>query len=189
MLKPLFGFAWFGLPVYAAVFLIAYFTAKKNFKKSLGQQWVAWHQRTMLLVQRFMFLSLFAGFAFSTVVCWFCYPAFLGVPLLERIKYCGFNIYFGLIGFCGAFALLLRLKRMGISHWLNKSASPVLLFLLFERVGCMLAGYEYGRALPEGSLISTFPVLALEAVALLVLYIIFNTNPQQINRHSSEDVV
>ncbi|MCL1852081.1 MAG: prolipoprotein diacylglyceryl transferase [Peptococcaceae bacterium] len=124
-------------------------------------------------VRRSFCVGLVAAIACANIVNWFLFPGLIQYPLAQRISLGGFSFYYGMLGFFGVSALLLLAHRLDFKFWINQIIPSVLLFHFFGRIGCSLSGCCYGVGINLFGLTFDFPARELEALALFVLYFVF----------------
>jgi len=171
MLKPIFEFNYWGLPIYLVMALIGLLFA---FISLTNKQ--AKFNCTPLIkkrVRRSFWIGLIVALACANIANWFLFPETLQYPLAQKISLGGFSFYYGMLAFFGASAVLLLAHRLDFKFWLNQIVPSLLLFHAFGRVGCSLSGCCHGAEINLFGLTFDFPARELEALALFVLYFIF----------------
>lgn len=127
----------------------------------------------LLLLLAVAFLT---GMGLSNVGNWFVMPGLLDLPFLLRVKTAGLSFYFGLIGFLGVAALLLKTFKYDVGKYLNAVIPSLLLFHSFGRIGCSLGGCCYGKIVNWNVFniffIERFPAREIEAVVLFLMFFI-----------------
>ena len=175
MLKPIFEFDYWGLPIYnimAAVgALFALMTLLKKEKNlHLSAELEEKINRSFLIAG---LLSLF----FANVANWFLFPEILNYPLMQRVTLGGLSFYYGMFGFFAVSTLLLKLQKMDYKFWINEVIPSVLIFHAFGRIGCSLAGCCYGVQIEPinifGLTIDRFPAREIESICLFIMFFVF----------------
>ena len=175
MLKPLINFDYWGLPIYNIMGIIGFiFAIRLILKKEKTMQ------VTPIFEEKINLSFIAAGFSslvFANVANWFLFPQILNYPIMQRITLGGFSFYYGMLGFFGVSALLLRLQKVNFKFWINEIVPSVLIFHAFGRIGCSLAGCCYGKPITPfnlfGLTIDLFPAREIEALCLFILFFIF----------------
>ncbi|MCL2487739.1 MAG: prolipoprotein diacylglyceryl transferase, partial [Oscillospiraceae bacterium] len=124
-------------------------------------------------IRRSFWIGLLAGVAYANIGNWFLFPETLQYSLRQRITLGGFSFFFGVLAFLGVSALFLYAHHLDVKFWMNQIIPSVLLFHLFGRIGCSLAGCCYGIELSLFGFHFDFPARELEAFALFILYFVF----------------
>jgi phosphatidylglycerol:prolipoprotein diacylglycerol transferase len=180
MLKPVIDFDYWGLPIYnamAAIGLLAALLVLLRREKAARLTVEAAEKLHIAAV-----VACVLAFACANLANWFLfYPESFRYPLIQRISFSGISFYYGMLGFLGVFALMLRVLGMDYKRWVNEIIPSLLIFHAFGRVGCSLAGCCYGIELPPGARIPgirlplhLFPARELESLCLFIMFFIFN---------------
>lgn len=170
MLHHLLKIDFGSFPIYQ-IMLIAAFVAGwikygKMFRKGNFSRFVKRR------IRRCFFWGAVCALVASNVVNWLFYPQLMQESLQVRITQGMYSSFFGLLVFYGVSALLLRMGKMKVRLCLNYVTPAVLLALFIARLGCILAGCCYGKALTLFGTTVHFPTTELEAVFALVLCIV-----------------
>ncbi|MCL2488662.1 MAG: prolipoprotein diacylglyceryl transferase [Oscillospiraceae bacterium] len=171
MLRPLINFHYWGINIYLLMALIGLFFAVKSLSDKQKQIHCTPAVRKTLL---WCFSTgLAAGVICANIANWFLFPAIGEYPLLRRFAEGGFSFYYGMLGFFGISALLLKTRKLDYPYWIDRIVPSVLIFHAFGRVGCALEGCCWGREVHLAGLTFDFPARELEAAALFALYYLF----------------
>jgi phosphatidylglycerol:prolipoprotein diacylglycerol transferase len=177
MVKPLFPFDFFGLPVYnicaaigAFAALLVLFRAEKRHKCDIYKE---------EKINTAAIIAAVAALVCANLANWiFFYERLQTFSIVERITQGGLTFYGGVIGFFAVFALLMRAYKQDVALWVNEIVPAAVIFHAFGRVGCSLQGCCYGVEISPpfhifGAEITLFPAREIEAFFLLSLFIIF----------------
>jgi phosphatidylglycerol:prolipoprotein diacylglycerol transferase len=177
MLKPIVDFGYWGLPIYnimAAVGLLAALLILLRREKALLTS-----AEDEDKINAAAITGCVLALVCANVANWFLfYPESFNRPLLERITTSGISFYYGMFGFLGVFALMLRLLGVDYRLWINEIIPALLIFHAFGRIGCSLAGCCYGFELDPpvnilGIHLRLFPARELESFCLFLMFFIF----------------
>ena len=169
---PSVDFDFWGLPIYnlmAIVGLLCSILVMMRKQRMLG---IGIKQEEKV---NFSFmLAIPAALLFANLVNWVMMPDVLDAPVLERFQIAGFTFYYGMFGFFGSAALLLRLRGCDVRFWINEAVPCVLIFHVFGRIGCSLVGCCYGVVIEHMVLaFERFPARELEAIGLFLMFLVF----------------
>ena len=177
MLKPIINLDYFGLPIYWIMILIGFLFA---FRSLRNKQKATWCPPAIKRNTQWAFLlAMIVGGGCANMICWFLHPEYLQLTLTERFMSAGFSFYYWMLAFFGVSALLLRIMRLDVRFWLNQIVPAVLLVNIFGRVGCSLGGCCYGADVTMFGSTFAFPARELEALAALVILIVFSKTVKQ----------
>jgi len=164
MLQPLFGFNWFGIPIYFVFLAIALLVGVNVLKKQ---------QNGKIYGKPALLATIILSFVIANISSWFLYPDIRFVPLNMRFTIGVMFFYAGMLSFFGL-SILFRFKNEEWKQWIHEAVPAFIIFSFFERIGAILAGHGYGLPLSiEGIPLITFPAREIEALALLALYFVF----------------
>jgi phosphatidylglycerol:prolipoprotein diacylglycerol transferase len=178
MLKPVVDFDYWGIPIYNALAAIGLLVALLVLLQKEKSAYLTVETEMRLHIAAIV--GCVVALICANVANWFLfYPESFRYPLLQRISLSGLSFYYGMLGFLGSFALMLRLFRLDYKFWLNEIIPSVLIFHAFGRIGCSLAGCCYGVELSPslylwGLHLDLFPARELESLCLFALFFVFN---------------
>lgn len=170
MLKPIFGVDFGSFPIYQLMLCVGFVVGLLVFngaaKRLSASTYIKRHMRFSL------FIGTLAGLLAANVINWFVYEYALDYSLTYRLTQGGFTFYFGMLAFFGVSALLLRLFKVRVKTTLNATVPALLIAHFCGRLGCALRGCCWGETVTLFGREILFPARELEAVALLVLFIL-----------------
>ena len=172
MLKPIFEFDYWGLPIYWIMLAVGFLFAFGSLRK---KQKAAWCQPAIRSKTRWVFLlAAAASLVSANVIGWILHPEYLRLPVADRFELAGFSFYYAVLGFLAVSALLLRISRLNVKFWIDHIVPSILIANMFGRIGCVLAGCCYGADITLAGLTFAFPAPALEALAALIMLVVFS---------------
>jgi len=175
MLKPLFNFDYWGLPVYPILIflgaIVSYFLLNVEMTKINSSK------KTDFCVLISLVLAAGTGVFCSKVISGMTSPKLWDHSLVEKFLHGGFSYYYGMLAFFGALLLLLRLFKQDYRFWVNETVPYIILFNVIARIGCLLAGCFYGIHINKfsvfGLTVDVFPVRITEIICMIILFIVF----------------
>ncbi len=172
MLKPLLPIPFGAFPIYRVMLVLAFFAGLLTFFHYLKRA------RFSPYMRRRVRKSFFWGTAFGVmggiVVNWFLYENLLSRSLYHRLTQGPYSIFFGLIFFFAASAILLRLQKVDVKYGLNMIVPAVLMTQFVARLGCSLTGCCWGKEITLFGVSFPFPVRELEAIFALVMFFVLS---------------
>jgi phosphatidylglycerol:prolipoprotein diacylglycerol transferase len=177
MVKPLFPFDFFGLPIYnicaaigALAALLVIIRAEKRQKCDIYAE---------EKINTSAVIAAVAALVCANLANWvFFYDRLKNLSVPELITQGGLTFYGGVIGFFAVFALLLIAYKQDVRLWINEIVPAAVIFHAFGRIGCSLQGCCYGIEISppfhiHGAEIMLFPAREIEAFFLFSLFLIF----------------
>jgi phosphatidylglycerol:prolipoprotein diacylglycerol transferase len=177
MIKPLFPFEFFGLPIYNICAAIGAFAALLVLIKTEKRE------KCDVYIEEKINISAISAAAAALVFAnlfnqFFFYERLSHLSFIDRLRQGGLTFYGGVIGFFAVFAAMLAIYKLDVKFWVNEIVPAAVIFHFFGRIGCSLQGCCYGVSLSPpfrifGGVITLFPAREIEAAFLLSLFLIF----------------
>jgi len=177
VLKPIFDFDYWGLPIYWIMLAVGFLFAFGSLRK---KQQATWCSPGVKSKTRWVFLLTTAvSLGCANIIGWILHPEYLRLPIADRFMVAGFSFYYGALAFLGASALLLRIMQLDMKFWVDHIVPSILIVNIFGRIGCSLAGCCYGADITIFGSSVAFPARELEAIAALIMLIVFSKAVKQ----------
>lgn len=175
MLRPIFEFDYWGLPIYNVMVAVGALFALLSLLRKEKKLRLSAEQEEK--INKSFAIAGLSSLIFANIVNWFLFPGILNYPLIQRITLGGLSFYYGMFGFFAVATLLLWLQKIDFKFWINEVVPSVLIVHAFGRVGCSLVGCCYGVHINPinflGLTIDRFPAREIEAGYSFVMYFVF----------------